>query len=139
MPRLDLILEDQLMNKLSAMALKRRVTSEALGLEALKRFVSSDSDSVDVEEPGSSVYDRYSAAALKRVQALKPGTKFSLNGNYKDAIRLFTRDEWAAMRSQDGFAPHVFGKHFYQCALEHADLIELSDKGPDNKQRYLKV
>lgn len=135
MPRLELTLEDQLMNDLTALALTRRVSSEALGLEALKRLVYSSV----ADDSTTDVYERHLAKAMEKVKALKRGTKFSLNGNHADSGRLFTRQEWAAMKDEDGFAPAVFGKRFFQFATDHKDLIEVSDKAGDNKQRYIRL
>jgi hypothetical protein len=139
MPRLELTLEDQLMNDLTAMALKQRVSSETLCLEVLKRYISSSK--IDNEDPGKDGYERYINSAINRIKSLNSGTKFSLNGNHRDSIRLFTKDEWTIMNNQDGFVPNRFGKYFAQCVNNHKDLkeiVEPSDKGSDNKQRYIR-
>ena len=137
MPRLELTLEDQLMNDLTTMALKQGISSETLCLEVLKRHIKNSK--LDIEEPGRNVYERYIDEVIIRISRFKKGTKFSLNGNYKDSIPIFSKDEWSEMTKKNGFAPNIFGKRFAQYVERHKDQIIPSDKASDNKQRYILV
>ena len=135
MPKLELVLGDQLMNDLIAIALKRRISWEELALAALVDLVNSS----DASPASGDVYEHYLGVALEKVKSLKSKTKFSLNGYHSDSVRLFTAEEWAAMNNQVGFSPNKFGRRFLQHVAHYKDLIVVADKAGDNKQRYIRV
>jgi hypothetical protein len=146
MMSLTIQVDDQLLMAVIAQASALGISTAEFAEKAIRAALSSGpmpSLAFDDELPAVRQYGPHIEKAMRRLKRLEDGITFTLNGNFKGWVRLFSTEEWAQMVAEEGFSPNIFGKQFLQYIKrynrKHGPIAKILPKTSDNKQPYRKV